>query len=70
MEIVIAILVGISIGFVLSAILFRGDSLGTIRIETSDPDGPYLFLELNTDIRNIARKKNVNFRVRITDSQK
>lgn len=70
MEIVIAILVGILIGFTLAAIIFHRGALGTIRIETSDPDGPYLFLELNTDIRNVARKKNVNFRVRITDSQK
>ena len=69
MEIVIA-LVGVLIGFTLAAIIFHGDSLGTLRIETSDPDGPYLFLELNTDIHTVARKKYANFRVRITDSQK
>ena len=34
--------------------------VGTLRIENSDPsDGPYLFLELATDPREIMEKKSV-----------
>ena len=32
---------------------------GKIRVETSDPDGPYLFLELYTPVSHILSKKTV-----------
>lgn len=43
---------------------------GTIKVNTDDPDGPYLFLELSKeDLVNITSKKQVILDVEIT-SQK
>lgn len=36
---------------------------GTLRIDTSDPDGPYLFLELHTPISEVMRHKQVTMNV-------
>ena len=36
---------------------------GTLRIDTSDPDGPYLFLELETGVDEVMRTKVVSFEV-------
>lgn len=38
-------------------------SVGTLRIDTSDPDGPYLFLELHTPISEVMRHKQVTMNV-------
>lgn len=43
---VIYILIGILIGFVGASIIHRKRPIGFLRIDRSDPDGPYLFLEL------------------------
>ena len=68
MEIILAAAIGIIFGFMFAVIILHNDSLGTLRVETSDPDGPYLFLELNTDIKNICSKKYANLQVKVTDS--
>lgn len=36
---------------------------GTLRIENSDPDGPYLFVELSVDPRELSKHKHVTFKV-------
>jgi len=36
---------------------------GKLHVETSDPDGPYIFLELYTDVADVSRKKKVVFEV-------
>lgn len=36
---------------------------GRLHVETSDPDGPYIFLELYTDVADVSRKKKVVFEV-------
>lgn len=39
---------------------------GTLKVNTNDPDGPYLFLELSkVDLANIAHKKQVVLNVEI-----
>ena len=56
--------IGILIGFVCATIATRTKSVGSLRVDTSDPDdGPYLFLELSKDIEEIYRKKYVTFKV-------
>lgn len=32
---------------------------GTIRIDNSDSDGPYMFLELNEDLDTVCNKKEI-----------
>lgn len=55
---------GVFVGIIFTKIR----SVGTLRMNTSDPDGPYLFLELHNGIDDIGRKKHVTFKVQI-DSQ-
>jgi len=37
---------------------------GTLRVDQSDPDGPYLFLELDGNV-NVIQSEYVTFRVRV-----
>ena len=62
MELAIGIVIGVLLGIVLS----RRRSLGNLRVDRSDPTSePYLFLELDTDVRTIMRKRRVVFKVRV-----
>ena len=64
MELAIGILIGVLLGVVLS----RRRPLGNLRVDRSDPASePLLFLELDTDVRTIMRKKSVVFKVRVED---
>ena len=67
MDLIIAavFVIGVFVGVIFTKIR----SSGTLRINTSDPDGPYLFLELNAGVGDISRKKHVCLKVDI-DSQK
>lgn len=65
MYIVIA-LVAIVIGFTIGRILPRERPLGDLRVDRSDPTcDPYLFLELNTDVYAVMRRKQVTFCVKV-----
>ena len=64
MEIIIGIVIGVLIG----AILSHRRPMGNLRVDRSDPTSePYLFLELDTDVRAIMRKRCVMFKVRVED---
>lgn len=58
---------GWSIGSIFTAIVFRFFLVGTLRIDRSDPDGPYLFLELKKGIKKIVSKKYVVLKVEEKD---
>lgn len=45
--IVAVFLGGIGVGIVISAIRYSGHRIGTLREDRSDPDSPYLFLEID-----------------------
>ena len=67
MEIAIAF-VSVIIGIVIGRLIYQERPLGDLRIDRSDPScEPYLFLELNTDVRTIMHKKNATFRVKLED---
>lgn len=53
----------------IAAIILRHKkSIGSLRVETSDPDGPYLFLELNDgNISELLRKRHVILNVKAGD---
>lgn len=64
MNLIIIFVIGIFVGCVIALSIFRMRSVGSIRVDTSDPDdGPYLFLELSKDIDEIYRKKYVTLKV-------
>ena len=56
--------VGIVIGFASAVIALSAKCCGSLRIDTSDPDGPYLFLELDKSVKEVSRKPYVTFRVK------
>lgn len=58
-----ALLIGILVGLLLSRIIFRPRSIGSLRVDRSDDD-PYLFLELNKPLNaSILRQRFVTFEV-------
>lgn len=63
----ILLAVGIVIGAVLSFIFRKRKAVGSLRIDKSDSDGPYLFLELKKGIGDITTKKTVLLEVKRED---
>lgn len=64
MDLVIGLLIGIVFGLIFAWIISPKPS-GYLKLEDSDPDGPYLFVELNEHPRNLIRRKRVLFMVKI-----
>ena len=64
---VIYVVVGILIGFAVSAIIRRKHPVGFLRIDKSDSDGPYLFLELKTSVNEIIAQRTVLLEVKRED---
>jgi hypothetical protein len=64
---VVYVVVGIMIGFVISSIIRRKHPVGFLRIDKSDPDGPYLFLELKKSINEIITRRTVLLEVKRED---
>lgn len=67
MEILIFVL-GLVLGLILAFIFVRyrrrkEQPVGALRVDTSDPDGPYLFLELHTDVGDVMRQKQITLEV-------
>lgn len=58
---------GVIVGSVITWIIFRPKTVGALRVDRSDPDGPYLFLELSKGISEIASKSYVTLQVKIKD---
>jgi hypothetical protein len=61
---VIYVVVGILIGFAVSSIIRRKHPVGFLRIDKSDPDGPYLFLELKKSVNEIITQRTVLLQAR------
>lgn len=65
-EIIIAVIVFLICGYVLGYSLAKNQHkpIGTLRIDSSDPDGPYMFLELEAiDLGVIKKEKYVLLKV-------
>lgn len=67
MEFVITFVCGVCIGMIVGCVLthddYRNNSVGILRIDTSDPDGPYMFLELSKGIEYIRKHNFVILKV-------
>lgn len=64
---VVYVVVGIMIGFVVSSIIRRKHPVGLLRIDKSDPDGPYLFLELKKSVNEIIAQRTILLEVKRED---
>lgn len=68
MDVSIALFIGFLLGGFFMYALSGGEPIGTLRIDTSDPDdGPYLFLELSKNPNLIRSKKYVTLKVNSND---
>ena len=65
MQTAVIFAIGVIVGCLISAIIRRVKSVGALRIDSSDPDGPYMFLELDKGIDTISAKKYVLLRVKL-----
>lgn len=65
MEFAIIFAIGVMIGSIITRIIIRLLDVGTLRIDTSDPDGPFMFLELSKDVDSVTSKKYVILKVNL-----
>ena len=65
MELVIIFAIGIVVGSIITRMVTKPLDFGTLRIDTSDPDGPFMFLELSKDVDTVASKKYVILKVNL-----
>ena len=61
---VLAALIIFKLGCMFEKYRLHKKSLGNLRIDTSDDDGPYLFLELEKSVMDVCNSKYVVFKVR------
>ena len=63
----VSMLIGVIIGYMISKWnQFRKPCDGILKLDVSDPDGPYLFLELSQkDLAEITTKKEVKLQVQL-----
>ncbi len=64
---IVYVIIGIVIGFAVSFIICRKRPVGFLRIDKSDSDGPYLFLELKKSVNEIIAQKIVLLEVKRED---
>lgn len=58
-------LVGVLVGVILMLVVYEIQSRGTIVIDESDPEGPYLFMEVtHGDMLAIMRSRYVVFKTK------
>lgn len=68
MDLIIAVLIGLVLGSSIFLFMSKRNTIGNLRVDNSDlVDDPYLFLELETDIKSISEKKYVLMKVRVED---
>lgn len=65
MDVVIAFVVCAVCCFILGGAMMtpKQKPIGTLRVDSSDPDGPYFFLELETHPEFIKKEKYVTLKV-------
>ena len=61
------LVIGVLIGFSVSYIICRKHPVGFLRIDKSDSDGPYLFLELKKSVDEVAAEKTILLEVKRED---
>lgn len=63
---VLFLLIGVLLGVGITALIRRARLVGTLRVDTSDPDdGPYMFLELEKGVGDISSRRYVLLKVNL-----
>lgn len=55
------------LGYYIRERKLKRSASGVIRVDRSDPDGPYLFLELHKDVDAVMRDKYITLEVNVKD---
>lgn len=64
MDLIAALCVGVIIGVLIMALIFKPSSAGKLHIMTDKHDGSsYMYLELSKDVSSVRAKKFVTFEV-------
>ena len=68
-EVVILYIFGVVLGIFIGIHIARHllPKIGTLRMDQSDPDGPYLFLELSRDPQVLKEYKEVRLEIKVED---
>lgn len=61
------LLAGVVLGMIIAAVATRNTIDGTLRVDNSDGEGPYLFVELSCNVDDILQKNVVCFSVHRED---
>ena len=67
MSIAVWIVLGTVIGSIFTGIVFRCFLVGALRVDRSDPDGPFMFLELKKSVEHVTSKKYIVLKVEDRD---
>jgi hypothetical protein len=65
MLMVVIFITGFLVGCGITVAIFKQKCVGALRVDTSDPDGPFIFLEASKSIDFIASKKSVMLEVNL-----
>lgn len=65
MLMVVIFITGFLVGCGITVAIFKQKCVGALRVDTSDPDGPFIFLESSKSIDFIASKKSVMLEVNL-----
>lgn len=63
MEYVFVFALGVVVGCIIAIIVSRVKSVGSLRCDSVDEDGPYLFLELSRSVYTILQRKYITLKV-------
>lgn len=66
--VLVLIAVGVFLGVYGTIVIYHSKTIGSLRVDLSDPDsGPYLFLEMKNDVKDIETREYVTLKVRIRE---
>ena len=65
MQVIVVCIAGFFVGCGITVAIFKRKCVGTLRVDTSDPDGPFIFLEASKSIDFIASQKSVMLNVNL-----
>ena len=63
MDLVMMLFLGFIFGILVRDVMSKTKTVGNLRIDTSDPDGPYMFLELTKGVDYVYREKYITLKV-------
>lgn len=70
MSLLFMLIAGLLFGLGIAQIIFlrkKDEPVGALRVDQSDPDGPYIFLELYESVEDLSKRKEAIVEVKIQD---